>query len=177
MVIFIGLGNPGKEYLNTRHNIGFLVLDNFQKNNNFPGFVSSQKYSSLISKKDNVLLMKPLTFMNNSGKVLKKIKFDQLIVIHDDIDLKLGKIKITKNKGAGGHKGIASIIKEIGTKDFIRIRIGISPEKKPERTEDFVLKNFKRLEKRKINQVLKTTTLIIESLITEGLEKTMNKYN
>ncbi len=177
MIIFLGLGNPGKKYLNTRHNIGFMALDRFQKEKNFPNFVSSQKYSSLISKKENILLLKPQTFMNNSGKALKNIAFNQLIVIHDDVDLKLGKIKISKNRGSAGHKGIESIIKETKTKDFIRIRIGVSPERKPLQAQAFVLKNFKLLEKRKVEKILEKTNLIIDCLINKGLEKTMNEYN
>ncbi len=177
MIIIIGLGNPGKKYEKTRHNVGFMVLDKLQKEKNFSGFYSSQKYSSLISQKDNVLLLKPLTFMNNSGKVLKKIEFSQLIVVHDDVDLKLGKIKIVKNRGTGGHKGIKSIIKEIKTQDFVRIRVGISPERKPKNAKSFVLKNFRLSEKKELKRSLKKTIAIIDSLINQGLEKTMNEYN
>ncbi len=177
MIVFIGLGNPGEKYLNTRHNIGFMALDMLKKEKNFPDFVISQKHSSLISQKDNILLLKPTTFMNKSGLVFKKIKPDQLIVIHDDIDLKIGTIKINKNRGSGGHKGINSIVQEYKSKDFIRIRIGISPERKPKKAELFVLKEFKFLEKRKVKAILQKTVLIIDSLITHGLEKTMNDYN
>ncbi len=175
MIIFLGLGNPGKQYLNTRHNIGFKILDKFQKEKNFPDFSLTKKYA--FSEKDNVLLLKPLTFMNKSGLSLKNKEFSQLIVIHDDIDLKLGIIRISKNRGTGGHKGIESIVQEIKTKDFIRIRVGISPEKKPIKAESFVLKNFSLLERKKVKTLLEKSVLIIDSLINQGLEKTMNEYN
>ncbi|MDD5606461.1 MAG: aminoacyl-tRNA hydrolase [Candidatus Pacebacteria bacterium] len=175
MIIFLGLGNPGKKYLNTRHNIGFRVLDKFQKEKNFPNFSFSRECA--FSEKDNVLLLKPLTFMNNSGKVLKNKKISQLIVVHDDIDLKFGKIKIVKNRTSAGHKGIESIIQEIKTKNFTRIRIGISSEKKPLKTEFFVLKNFNFLERKKIENILEKSVLVMDSLINQGLEKTMNEYN
>lgn len=175
MIIFLGLGNPGKKYSGTRHNIGFTVLDRFQKEKDFPFFTRSGK--SLSSQKDDITLIKPLTFMNNSGLALKNKRFDQLVVIHDDLDLKLGEIKISENRGAGGHKGIESIINEIKTKDFIRIRIGISPDKKPTNGKEFVLKKFRFLEKKSAKKTTEEAVLILDSLIDQGLKKTMNKYN
>lgn len=132
MLFIVGLGNPGEKYKNTRHNIGFRVIDEFREKNNFSEFRISQKFNAEISKGEiagqSVILAKPQTFMNNSGKAVKSL-LRNLFVIHDDIDLPLGKIKIVKNRGSAGHKGVESIIKELGTKNFIRFRIGISPEK------------------------------------------------
>ena len=136
-MIIIGLGNPGKKYDNTPHNIGFEVIDKFAKENNFPDFKLSKKFKAHISKKQNIILAKPETFMNNSGKSVKKLSetrslardrvSEELVVLQDDIDLELGKIRVSKNRGSAGHKGIESIIQELGTKNFTRIRIGVKP--------------------------------------------------
>jgi len=156
MIIIIGLGNPGEKYNNTPHNVGFEAVEQFAKENNFPEFKLSEKFKALISEKNNILLVKPQTFMNESGKSVKKIRRGRtsakLIVIHDDIDLPLGKIKISKNRGSAGHKGVESIIKELGTKDFIRIRIGVSRKNKPD-----VLKKFDKESKKTIKESINQT--------------------
>ena len=188
MRIIIGLGNPGEKYKETRHNIGFKIIDEFGKKNSFPKFRLSKKTNSLISKKEingeEILLSKPQTFMNDSGRAVKKLvshfKFhvSSLIVVHDDIDLLLGKIKIVKNRGSAGHKGVESIIKELGSKNFIRIRVGILPQKnKPKDTKKFVLERFTKEEKEVIEKVIKKTTLALLTLIEKDLEKTMSIYN
>ena len=160
-MIFTGLGNPGPKYKNTRHNIGFEIIDHFAKENNFPEFKLSKKFNSLVSENTlnnkRILLAKPQTFMNNSGKAVKSLtsfyKSSEIIIIHDDIDLLLGVIKVIKNRGSAGHKGIESIIKELGNKDFTRIRIGIQPEKiKPKNTERFVLQKFSLKERKTITK-------------------------
>jgi PTH1 family peptidyl-tRNA hydrolase len=150
MIVIVGLGNPGKKYLNTRHNIGFEAIDQLAKENKFPEFKLSKKFNALVSKEKEVILAKPQAFMNNSGQSVKLLysfyKPKELIVIHDDIDLSLGKIRVSKNRGSAGHKGVESIIKELGTKDFTRIRIGIQPEKDvSQNVEKFVLQKFKKL--------------------------------
>jgi len=188
MMIIIGLGNPGKKYQNTRHNIGFQVIDEFREKNNFPEFRPVKKYNSLISEEifegKKVILLKPQTFMNNSGVAVKKITTHyklpttNLIIIHDDIDLPLGKIRIIKNRGSAGHKGVESVIKETGTKNFIRFRIGILPEKgKPKNPEKFVLQKFNKKEQEITAEVIKKTVKAIGTLITQGIEKVMNEYN
>ncbi len=151
MIIIVGLGNPGEKYTNTRHNIGFDVVDEIVEENNFPQFKLSKKFNALVSKEKILILAKPLTFMNESGKSVQALcsfyKPKELIVVQDDIDLKVGEIKIVKNRGSAGHKGIESIIKELGTKDFTRVRVGIQPEKgKPENIEKFVLGKFRERE-------------------------------
>lgn len=159
MILIVGLGNPGEEYEKTRHNVGFMTLDAFVKEHNFPEFSMSKKHSFLVSEgklsEAKVVLAKPQTFMNNSGKAVKSLapKFDLgktkpgLVVVHDDIDIALGKVKISKGSGSAGHKGVESIIQSLGTKNFTRIRVGIQPEKgKPQRVEDFVLQPFKKAE-------------------------------
>ncbi len=175
MIAIIGLGNPGKKYRETKHNLGFMVVENFAKENNFPEFKLFKKTNLLISE-DNfnqkkVALMKPQTFMNNSGKSVKTLKTKNIIVIHDDIDLSLGKIKISKKRGAAGHKGVESIINELKTNDFWRIRIGIQPEKKPKNIEKFVLQKFEK------KTALKKAVKAIEYFLTFGPEKTMSEFN
>ena len=158
-MIIIGLGNPGKKYLNTRHNVGFEVIDQFAKESKFPEFKLAKKFNALVSKEKETILAKPQTFMNNSGQSVKALfsfyKPKELIIIHDDIDLPLGKIRVSKNRGSAGHKGVESIIKELGTKDFTRIRIGIQPEKDiPQNVERFVLQKFKKQEKELIKSAV-----------------------
>ncbi len=137
----------------------------------------------------NVILAKPTTFMNESGKAVKllvtrySLPVTNLFVIHDDIDLPLGEIRIAKNRGAAGHKGVESIIKELKTKDFARIRIGIKPMSNKQRTmnninvEKFVLEKFSKDEEKIVEEVIKKTAEAIEFTLKEGLEKAMNEYN
>ena len=135
-------------------------------------------------KNRKIFLAKPLTFMNLSGQAVKsilsfyKIRPKNLLVIHDDVDIPLGKIKIIKNRGGAGHKGVQSIISEINTESFVRIRIGIRPKNlKPKDTERFVLLKFNREEKKIVKGALKKVVQVIESIVTEGADKTMNKFN
>jgi PTH1 family peptidyl-tRNA hydrolase len=167
MILIVGLGNPGKKYTKTRHNIGFRVIDQLQ---------------SLNLKK--VILVKPKTFMNLSGKTVKllvaryRLPVTNLWIIHDDIDLPLGKIRIVKNRGAAGHKGVESIIKELKSKNFIRCRIGIQPKSgRPKNVERFVLQKFNKGEEKIVEEVIKKTAEAIEFSLKEGLEKAMSKYN
>ena len=122
--------------------------------------------------------------MNNSGNAVKtligfyKITLPGFIVIHDDIDLPLGKIRIVKNRGAGGHKGVESIIKEIGTKNFIRFRVGVQPETgKPKISEKFVLEKFNKEEEKNVKEVIEKTAEAVETTLRKGLEKAMNQFN
>lgn len=181
MIVIVGLGNPGEKYKNTRHNIGFQIVDEFTKKNNFPEFRFSKKYNALISEKDNIILAKPQTFMNESGKCVKKLLGDPisqhvgrsgLLVAHDDIDLPLGKIRISKNRGSAGHKGVESIIKEIRTKNFVRFRVGIkNQELRIKNVEDFVLQRFTKEEEKIIKEIIKKTVEAIKLTLKEGLEK------
>ena len=163
MFLVVGLGNPGEQYEGTRHNAGFMVLDTCRKSD----FLHTR-------------FLKPDTFMNNSGRAVKeKYQNDtQLIVIHDDIDLPLGKIKISKNAGSAGHKGVESIMKEIGTQDFTRIRVGIQPEKgKPNNVEDFVLKQFTKKELPLLQEAIKNSLTALDAILQGNVEKAMNEYN
>lgn len=152
MILIVGLGNPGKKYEKTRHNIGFRVIDELAK-----------------TKTKQFIIAKPQTFMNNSGKAVRavlnfyKLKPENLWIIHDDIDLPIGEIKISKGRGSAGHKGVESIIQELKTKDFNRLRIGICPKTgKPKKIEDFVLQNFTKEEEKIIKEVIEETIQTIK---------------
>ena len=167
MKLIFGLGNPGKKYQGTRHNIGAKAIE---------------RLATL--DLDQIILASPTTFMNESGLNAKSLikrhylKTNDLIVIHDDLDLPLGQIKIVKARGSAGHKGIDSIIKELGSKNFIRFRVGICPKNgKPNQVEKFVLQKFNPEEKKMIEQSLNKTIEAIEFLLKNNLEKTMAKYN
>jgi len=167
MVLIVGLGNPGSKYKFTRHNVGFRVID---------------KLTSLTLK--GVVLAKPKSFMNLSGQAVKnllknhKLKPDNLIVVHDDIDIPLSKIRIVKNRGAAGHKGVQSIINELKSKNFIRFRIGIQPKfGKPKSPERFVLQKFNKEEEEIVKEVIQETIEAIEFSLKEGVEKAMAKFN
>jgi len=188
MFLIVGLGNPGKIYEKTRHNVGFHVIDEFAKENNFPDFKLSEKYEAEISEglieNEKVVLLKPQTFMNLSGKSIflfsknNKIDILKLFLIHDDIDIPFGKIKISKENGAGGHKGVDSIINSLSSKDFLRFRVGILPEeKKPKSVEKFVLQKFNKDEEEKLNQVIKNTLEALNISIKEKPEKAMTLFN
>lgn len=180
MNIIVGLGNPGKKFENTRHNVGFTAIDKFAEKNGFSDFELQKKSTSLISEKESILLAKPQTFMNESGKAVKKITKNvfvvNLIVLHDDIDLPIGKIKIVKGRGSAGHKGVESIIKNIGNDNLIRIRIGIAG-KSDVKAKKVVLKKFSEDEQKIINETTDKIANAIDFLIKEGLEKAMNEYN
>jgi len=190
MFFIIGLGNPGQKFQKTRHNVGFRVVDEFVRKNNFSNFKISKKSNSLISEgllnNQKIVLAKPQTFMNNSGKAVKlltkpyTLTSKNLIVIHDDIDLPLGKIRIAIGRGAAGHKGVESIIKELKTKNFVRFRIGIKLKQSYRpvyRTEKFVLQKFDKEEEKIIKEVIKKISEAIEVALTQSLAKAMSKYN
>ncbi len=178
MKLIIGLGNPGKEYEKTRHNAGFLAVDKIVDSIKYQVLSIKQKFNAEIFQgiinNEKIILVKPQTFMNNSGQAVKaildyyKINPEDIIVIHDDLDIPLGEFKISKNKNSGGHKGVQSIIDYLGTKDFTRIRIGIgaksgvqvSTYKIP--TEKFVLEKFSGEEIGEIKRVIEE---VVHSLV------------
>jgi len=184
MILIVGLGNPGEKYESTRHNIGFRAVDQLRKDLRLSDFDFDKKSNSFFSKNSDLILVKPDTYMNLSGQAVTslssyyKIREKDKIIIHDDIDLTIGQIKISKDRGPAGHKGVESIIKNLGTKNFIRIRIGIKPILgKPKKTEDFVLKKFSKEEKKIINEVILKSVEAIRTIIKDGPEKAMNIFN
>lgn len=165
MKLIVGLGNYGKKYEKTRHNYGFFVIDEFAKRNNFPEFKSS--LFSLLSIKNDVIIAKPQTYMNNSGKAVKaiadyyKIDPEDIIVVHDDADIEIGKIKKGENRGSAGHNGIKSIIELLGTKNFKRLRMGINNSFDLP-LEDVVLKKFNKEEESLVLKAINEACSILE---------------
>ncbi|MFA6251799.1 MAG: aminoacyl-tRNA hydrolase [Candidatus Paceibacterota bacterium] len=186
MFIIAGLGNPGKEFEYTRHNLGFRVVDFFACQNGFPEFKFSKKYNALLSEGlvggIDVILIKPQTFMNLSGKPVRSLidfyKLEakkNLIVVNDDADVQIGEIKIQKGKASAGHKGVQSIIDEVGTKDFLRLRIGIDSEEPAYRIplnesglEGVVLKNFTQIEEDILQTTISEASEHIKNIIING---------
>lgn len=179
MIIIVGLGNPGEKFHHTRHNAGFEALDFFAKKNDFPEFTSSKKYNSEISEYNDIFLAKPHTFMNDSGQAVKKsmsqVNCEMLIIVRDDIDLPLGTIKLSKDSGSGGHKGVDSIIKALGNNAFIQLKIGIATDDK--KAEDVVLQKFSKEEQEVLHNAIEKSCQALLHIIEYGLEKAMNEYN
>jgi len=200
MFYIVGLGNPEVEYDGTRHNIGREIAEKFAKKFDFGDFEFDKKSNSLVSvgeikissrKKEPVTVILPQTFMNKSGNSLKKFitsakKAKSLIVIQDDIDMVIGKGKIVFGKNSGGHRGIDSIKRAVKTKEYIRVKIGISPStptgkiKKPkgeEKVIKHVLGKFSPKEQPIIKKQIKKTVETLEKIVTEGYMKAMNGFN
>ena len=181
MKLIVGLGNPGKSYENTRHNIGFMVLDHFANTINWKSKWNAL-YTEMMVNNEKVLLVKPTTYMNLSGNALiefvsfYKINLEDILVIHDDLDLAVGKYRLKINSSSGGHNGIKSIIERLGNKNFARLKIGISKDKSID-TKDYVLGKFNKEELEIYNSLYPIFDEIITSFITNGLDQTMNKYN
>ncbi len=194
MHYIVGLGNPGKEHKDTRHNVGFTILESFVEENSLPSFHESKKYSGLYSEGvlngKEIALLLPLTYMNASGsavlKLVAKDNLHNLVVVYDDIDLALGDIKISYGKGDGGHNGIKSMIEKLGTSEFARIRVGIAQKsmwtgklKRPkgEVMAKFVLGTFTSSEKKALEEVSKKVHEALRVFVKKGREVTMNRFN
>lgn len=187
MFLIIGLGNPGKEYEKTKHNAGFRTVDflagkyDLEWTDESKKMLSEAASGKMDSKK--IILAKPLTFMNNSGKAVSlltkryMLNAKRCLVVHDDSDLPLGKIKISFGKSSGGHKGVESIIKALKTKEFWRIRLGIQSSKKHIQAEKLVLQKFKPEEEKVFVKVVKTAAQALEIMILESPEKAMSVFN
>ncbi len=183
MKMIVGLGNPGNEYENTRHNIGFMILDNYAKDNSLS---FSKKYNGLYAKfyinNEYVILLKPLLYMNLSGVVVKKyanyfkIKTEDILVIQDDLDMNVGKIRIKYKGSSGGHNGIKNIIENLGTEFFSRFKVGIGKNLKYD-TKDYVLGKFNKDDLEKIHKIMNFSNDVINDFISFNIEKVMSKYN
>lgn len=194
MYYIVGLGNPGEEYKLSRHSTGRIAVLDFLKKEKFKEPQFNKKLNALVTEgqigKEKIICILPETFMNRSGLSLKALiasrkKIENLIVIHDDLDLPLGRFKISFGSGSAGHKGVESVIKNIKTKDFIRIRVGISlstPKgrvKKPQgqKVVDFIIGNFTPKEIQVLKKISKKIIHAIGIIIEEGVQKAMNLYN
>lgn len=195
-MLIVGLGNPGEEYTETRHNIGRSFLLDLAESEDFSEWKKDNYLKALISEKTNLenqktILALPETFMNRSGESVREIlrKYNlptkDVVVIYDDIDLPIGSLKISQSRGAGGHNGVQSIIDHLGTTDFLRIRIGICPtdesgeKRKPNKdvVSRFVLARFAPTEKEKLAKLFPQIVETIKTLSKDGAEKAMNAFN
>jgi len=197
MFLIVGLGNPGEKYQKTRHNAGFLVLDFL-----YSGFESDKYADAKVKKyeieKKEVIFVKPETFMNDSGKSVSYIKEkyeiedENILVIYDDLDLPFGEMRVSFDRGDGGHNGIKSIASHLGSKAFTRVRIGIAPKDEEGRAikpkggfftpaskavSNFVLKDFSQNDLDKLKEQSSKVEKIIKTFIKEGREKVMNEFN
>ena len=183
MWLIAGLGNPGSRYEKTRHNAGFLVLEELVERLQLE---FKEKEDFKISKgslgDEKIILLEPLTFMNRSGVAVRKIMQksnispERLIVIHDDLDLECGSLKIRKKGSSGGHKGIESIIQNIGTREFIRVKIGIGRDPFVP-TEKYVLSKFRKDEMPVIKEAIAKAAESVQCIIIDGVERAMNRFN
>ncbi|MCA1624324.1 MAG: aminoacyl-tRNA hydrolase [Acidobacteria bacterium] len=183
--LVVGLGNPGAKYEKTRHNLGFLLVDYFAREENLQ--VKREECRALIGRAEiedeTVELVKPQTFMNLSGEaiicLLKKENRDaeKLIVVTDDLALPFGKIRLRAKGSAGGHNGLKSIIGCLKTEEFIRLRIGIQPEHPINDTKSFVLENFSKVDLEKVNEILQQSAGAVRAVLRDGVENAMAKYN
>lgn len=179
MNCIIGLGNPGSHYRHTRHNVGFLFLENFRDSRKFPPFREESRFEAETSEgimdRARILLMRPLTFMNRSGDAVVrlahfyKLNPHDIAVIHDDLDIAFGKIRISRDSRSAGHRGVEDIIKKLGTKTFLRIRIGIRREavSMPSDTAHFVLERFTREEKEALPRLFQVVADTLAAWVAE----------
>lgn len=186
MILIVGLGNPGEKYKSTRHNVGFMVLDSLLRKLtrvNDSVWEESRKFNSQIAKAgEELVLAKPRSFMNASGEVVfrlmnfYKIPPFGLYLVHDDVDLALGKIKISIDRGSAGHKGVESVMRRVGGKNFVRIRVGVGRDRRVN-TDRFVLAPFVFWEEGKLRRVISKAVGAVEMVLKVGAEKAANHYN
>lgn len=194
MFYIVGLGNPGEDYANTRHNVGFSVLKHVIEKHALPEPVSSSQYAGDVSEGtlhgSEVRILFPNTYMNKSGSAVRKAvpkgeDASRLIVIYDDVDLPIGAFKLSFGRGSGGHNGVQSIIDALGTRDFIRVRVGIASKRffggvkrpKGEKLSRHVLSAFKRGEVKQLEHVHEEIDAAIACILKEGIQVAMNRFN
>jgi PTH1 family peptidyl-tRNA hydrolase len=195
MYTVVGLGNPGEEYNNTRHNVGRMIVLDFCKKHELPEPTFDKKSNALVSEgkvgKAKLTAVLPETFMNKSGAAVSKFvkskkATDMLVVVHDELDLPLGRAKISFNKSSGGHKGVESISKAVGTEAFVRVRVGISPStaagklKKPigeDVVGDFILGKFSKKDEDALKKISKSIQEALTSIVVDGRDRAMNEWN
>ena len=181
MKLIAGLGNIGDKYCFTRHNAGFMVLDKLALDNNF-SFREESKLKSFLAKSNDIIYIKPTTFMNLSGEAVRavmdyyKIDVKDILIVYDDIALDLGRIRFRANGSDGGHNGIKSVIKHVGTKEFDRLKIGIGPQPNIP-SENYVLQNFPKDQLETLKDVLKKSDEAIKFYLENDIQKAQNKFN
>lgn len=185
MKLIVGLGNPGKKYETTRHNVGFRVIDKIADNLNIP--LNQAKWKGLFGletiNNEKVILLKPLTYMNLSGESVRllidfyKINLEDVVVIYDDLDIPPGKIRLRQKGGHGGHNGIKSLLAHIGSEQFKRIRIGVGRPEPGESVTNYVLGSFSATEKVEVEEALEHAAKASEAWLTKDFLNVMNSFN
>ncbi len=184
--LIVGLGNPGLQYENTRHNVGFMAVDLLMKDaeSNF----TRNKYEAIFGEctvgKNRVLVVKPQTYMNNSGRAVQqisafyKIPADRIIIVFDDISLDVGKIRMRRNGSHGGHNGMRDIIELMGNNNIARVKVGVGQKPHPDyNLADWVLSKFPESDKENLDAALKKTVKALKEIMSKGIDSAMNKYN
>lgn len=188
MKLIVGLGNPGKKYANNRHNLGYMVCDQIAT---YQGdrWERAKDFLSIFSQKRPYMLVKPTTFVNQSGQVVREIATERaiepedILIVHDDLDLAFGKIRLFFGGSAAGHHGVESIIKALGTADFVRLRVGIGhPSRKASDgkladSEKHVLSDFSEAERRQLPKIIAMCQEAVRSYLDDGIDATMNRFN
>lgn len=186
MKLVVGLGNPGRSYRWTRHNMGFLLVEQLARRHGIG--LSRRSLHSLYGRgrigDQEVLLAKPQTYMNLSGEAVSrllrffKIPLENLIILHDDLDLPLGKVRIRRRGGHGGHRGVKSIIASLGREDFLRVKVGIGrPPNSEQDPTDFVLDPMSKAEKEAFGKQIARSVEVVELLLQEGAERAMSRFH
>lgn len=183
MYLIVGLGNPEPEYSNTRHNMGFDVLNSLSKKNKIE--ICKKKFDGLYGmgeiSGEKVILLKPQTYMNESGtsivqaKNFYKISNDKIIVIYDDVDIEVGKIRIREKGSANTHNGMKSVVKNLNTKEFVRIRVGIG--KNDSDIIQYVLEQIDKYSRKELDKGIEKAALAVEEILKTDIQTAMNKYN
>lgn len=186
MKLVVGLGNPGKDCEKTRHNVGFDVLDELARREDVSfrrsWFVPAKTVKASVGG-ENLLLVKPLTFMNRSGQAVgpllrrRGLGPEDLIVVLDDADLEKGSLRVRKKGSAGGHKGLQSVIQAVGTEEFVRVRVGIGPRPSGDELVEHVLARFTAGERALVDQAVQRAADAVVSVVRDGAEKAMNDFN
>ena len=184
MKLIVGLGNPGKEYQKTRHNIGFMVIDNYLKENNLElnKIKFNGKYTETNIKSEKIIFLEPQKYMNLSGEVIRefvkfyKIGIKDILIISDDLDMECGKIRLREKGSSGGHNGLKNIEQHLNTNEYKRLKIGVGNNKMIE-TKDYVLGKFSKEDLEKIDNSVKTSKNIIDDFIDGDFISLMSKYN
>lgn len=185
MYVVIGLGNPGREYESTRHNVGFDTIELLAQKNNIN--INKIKFKSVLGEgqigKEKVILMKPQTYMNNSGMAVYdmlnfyKIPIENIIVIVDDIDIEFGAVRIKTKGSAGTHNGMRSIIYQIQKDNFPRVKVGIGKAREGQDLANFVLSRFSKEERKLVDSAIERAALAVETIIQHDINKAMNEFN
>ncbi len=185
MKVVLGLGNPGRKYARTRHNLGFVVVDRIASENRVA--VQKKKHNSLIgdwqTDREKILLVKPQTFMNRSGEAVKQlfrylpVTIKDLVVIHDDLDLPFGRIRVRPGGGAGGHRGVLSVLETLGEESFFRVRVGIGRPPAGIDPTDYVLEPFSREESPRLEQIVSRAADAVDCLLEQGPQRAMETFN